>query len=283
MTMEGFLEHLMRPRSDDGSASRGQRAMAVTVVLTVISILIVAMRMYTRIGLLKLNGREDWSILVSLVFAITYLGLVISQYHFGPGRHSNEIPAGELKAQLKRLWAVISMYNASLAFTKVSILFHYLRIFPNYWFRIICYIVMGIVTLYSTWAIITGFVNCVPVAKFWDREIPGSCLSFEAIWFFNASMNIATDLILLVLPMPLISQLQLPKKQKLASSPSSRLVDCWLSPVSPASPVCGPLLKATTYPGAMSALPTGLQQSATSPLICACPSLAAPPCRPHIS
>jgi hypothetical protein len=75
---------------------------------------------------------------------------------------------------------------------------------------------MGIVISYSTWAIVSGFVNCVPVAKFWDRELPGHCLSFEALWFFNASMNIATDLTLLILPMPLITQLQLPKRQKLA-------------------------------------------------------------------
>jgi hypothetical protein len=108
------------------------------------------------------------------------------------------------------------MYNASLALTKISILFQYLRIFPSYRFRIICFIVMGVVILYSTWAIVSGFVNCVPVAKFWDRELPGTCLSFEAVWFFNASMNITTDLTLLVLPMPLVSQLHLPKRQKFA-------------------------------------------------------------------
>lgn len=108
------------------------------------------------------------------------------------------------------------MYNASLLFTKISLLLQYLRIFPSYKFRIVCYIVMGIVAAYSAWAIVSGFVNCVPVAKFWDRELPGHCLSFEALWFFNASMNIATDLTLLILPMPLITQLQLPKRQKFA-------------------------------------------------------------------
>lgn len=75
---------------------------------------------------------------------------------------------------------------------------------------------MGVVACYSTWAIVSAFVNCVPVARFWDREIPGTCLSFEAVWFFNAAMNITTDLTLLIMPMPLISQLQLPRVQKFA-------------------------------------------------------------------
>ena len=116
----------------------------------------------------------------------------------------------------QRLWAAIPLYNASLACSKFSILFLYLRIFPGRAFRIACYVVGLIVALYSTWAFVSGYLNCVPVAKFWDRSIPGHCLSFEALWFFNASMNIATDLTLLLMPMPLLSQLQLPRLQKLA-------------------------------------------------------------------
>lgn len=108
------------------------------------------------------------------------------------------------------------MYNASLAFTKFSILFQYLRIFPGKPFRLACYVTMAIVATYSSWAIVSGFVNCVPVAKFWIRDLPGSCLNFEAIWFFNAAMNITTDITLLLLPMPLLSKLQLPRTQKIA-------------------------------------------------------------------
>jgi hypothetical protein len=117
---------------------------------------------------------------------------------------------------LQSLWAAIPMYNASLAFTKFSILFQYLRIFPTRSFRLTCYVMMAVVATYSSWAIVSGYVNCVPVAKFWNHDLPGSCLSFEAVWFFNASMNIATDLTLLLMPMPLLIKLQLPKMQKLA-------------------------------------------------------------------
>lgn len=117
---------------------------------------------------------------------------------------------------MQMLWVAIPMYNASLACTKFSILFQYLRIFPRRPFRISCYIVMSIVALYSTWAFITGFLTCVPVAKFWDRTVKGYCFNFEALWFFNAAMNIATDFTLLIMPMPLLSQLQLPRTQKIA-------------------------------------------------------------------
>ena len=63
----GLGHGLILPREDAG-ASRGHRALVVTAVLTAISILVVAMRLYARVGLVKIMGREDWTILVSLVW-----------------------------------------------------------------------------------------------------------------------------------------------------------------------------------------------------------------------
>ncbi|KAL4889459.1 hypothetical protein BDV59DRAFT_118274 [Aspergillus ambiguus] len=204
------------PRSSGDGAARGERALVVTAVLTGLAILIVAMRLFARIGLMKFMGREDWTILVSLVFAIVYLALVCAEVHFGLGMHKSELTTYQFQQQLKRLWAAIPFYNASLCTTKFSILFQYLRIFPDRRFRLACYIVMGIVAAYGTWAVVSAFVNCVPIARFWNPAAGGSCLSFEAVWFFNASMNIATDVTLLVMPMPLLSHLQLPRMQKIA-------------------------------------------------------------------
>ncbi|PWY84858.1 PTH11-like integral membrane protein [Aspergillus heteromorphus CBS 117.55] len=214
--MHDIVVSMLLPRSTEDGATRGQQALVVTAVLTGLSIVIVAMRMYARVGLMKLIGREDYMILTSLVLACTYLGFVAAEVHFGLGQHSYHLTIPQLKQQYKRLWAAIPFYNASLIFTKFSILFQYLRIFPDRRFRLSCYIMLGIVATYGTWAVFSGFLNCIPVSRFWDRAIPGSCLSFEAVWFFNASMNIATDTILLFMPMPLLSHLQLPRMQKVA-------------------------------------------------------------------
>lgn len=63
----GFERHLLAPRADDAQ-KRGHRALVVTAVLTAISCVIVAIRLYARVGLIKFMGREDWTILVSLVW-----------------------------------------------------------------------------------------------------------------------------------------------------------------------------------------------------------------------
>ncbi|RMJ25131.1 integral membrane protein [Aspergillus sp. HF37] len=207
-------ETRLSPRT--GVSDRGRQALVVTTVLTGLAAIVVAMRLYARLGLLKIMGREDWTILVALFFSLIYLGLVIGQVMYGMGIHQDRLPEHEITMQLKCLWGAIPQYNASLGCSKFSILFQYLRIFPSRKFRYACYIVMAIVAAYTTWAVVSGYVNCVPVPRFWNRKIDGYCLSFEAVWFFNASMNIATDIALLVLPMPLLSALQLPRMQKFA-------------------------------------------------------------------
>lgn len=64
--MDNILHELLPRASDDGH-ERGQRALVVTAVLTGIAALIVGMRLFARLGLMKITGREDWSVLIALV------------------------------------------------------------------------------------------------------------------------------------------------------------------------------------------------------------------------
>ncbi|KAL1997775.1 hypothetical protein VTN02DRAFT_791 [Thermoascus thermophilus] len=114
------------------------------------------------------------------------------------------------------LWLAIPLYNLSLGCTKSSILFNLLRVFPNRRLRIACYVVLGVVATFALWASLSAFLNCIPVKKFWEPDTPGYCLKFEVLWFLNASVNMVTDLTILILPMPVLSHLQLPRKQKMA-------------------------------------------------------------------
>lgn len=63
-----IFAHELLPRTggDDGYA-RGKRALVVTAVLTALAAVIVAMRLFARLRLMKSTGREDWAILVSMV------------------------------------------------------------------------------------------------------------------------------------------------------------------------------------------------------------------------
>lgn len=107
------------------------------------------------------------------------------------------------------------LYCPMLAFAKVSILILYHRLGPIRWFRITIYVSMFIV-IAANFSIIFPFIfSCSPFKRGWDVTITeGHCVNHAALYIATAVINMATDLILLVLPIPLARKLQMPTIQK---------------------------------------------------------------------
>lgn len=82
--------------------------------------------------------------------------------------------------------------------------------------RVVCWIMITIFAIYGTWTVISAFLNCIPVAKFWNPTLKGHCLSKPGLWFSNASMHITTDLVILIIPIPALIAIDIPMRQKVA-------------------------------------------------------------------
>lgn len=144
------------------------------------------------------------------------MGLYIVEALNGIGMHGNLIPPHILVKQMKAFWATIPFYNAAVLCSKATILMQYFRVFPTRRMRIISWTMIAMLATYGTWCVLSAFLNCIPVAKFWNPAIPGYCLSMKGLWFSNASTHIATDLAILAIPIPALVALELPKRQKVA-------------------------------------------------------------------
>jgi hypothetical protein len=56
---------------------------------------------------------------------------------------------------------------------------------------------------------------CKPFMKTWDVSIlEGSCIDRTPVFMATAVMNMVTDILLLVLPVPMVIKLQMPRAQK---------------------------------------------------------------------
>jgi hypothetical protein len=65
-------------------------------------------------------------------------------------------------------------------------------------------------------SIFSSIFFCYPIAAFWDITITNAvCLPKEAIWFTNASLNILTDFMIFILPIPVLISLNLGRKKKI--------------------------------------------------------------------
>lgn len=109
------------------------------------------------------------------------------------------------------------MYYCCLAFIKFSILAFYRRVFPTGELRITTYILIGVITAWWIAAVLVSVLSCTPAKFDWDStKHNGHCIGASGFILRNSIPNIATDVAILLLPLPVIWKLQLPIRKKVA-------------------------------------------------------------------
>ena len=112
------------------------------------------------------------------------------------------------------------LYLLGIMCTKLSLLLLYLAIFEvKAWFRICCLSTMILVSVYCILFFFLYAFNCSPVEMTWHLigwTRPGHCMNNIKVNFAIGGFNIATDLIIILLPMPVIGQLHLNLGRKIA-------------------------------------------------------------------
>ncbi|KAL4817528.1 hypothetical protein BDW67DRAFT_30499 [Aspergillus spinulosporus] len=194
----------------------GRHALAISAVFTCLATALAAIRIYTRAFLVKQMGSDDWTIIISLVFSWAFFGIFVGETAYLMGEHHELIPSDTLRKQMICFWISVPIYQATLITTKASILLQYKRVFVTRGMHIASWILIGFVAVWGTWTFVSAWLNCIPVAKFWDPAIDGYCLNKKALWFSNSAIHIFTDIVLLIFPMPVLKNLQLPRRQRLA-------------------------------------------------------------------
>ncbi|KAK4446619.1 hypothetical protein QBC34DRAFT_271425, partial [Podospora aff. communis PSN243] len=195
-----------------------QTDIIVCAVLTwIIGVIFVGLRFYTRTRLLRnVLGAEDWTILIALVFAGATCAGMIEQAIHGLGKHILDVEPAAMGAMARAGWYTIVWYMLSLLFTKISILLLYIRILSYQHARWAVYIILAIVILANgIWTLATVVTACLPLNAFWDRTIPDAWCRPLVWWYANTGLHIATDVLLYVLPLPVIVNLQIKLRQKM--------------------------------------------------------------------
>lgn len=108
-------------------------------------------------------------------------------------------------------------YKASINLTKCSILLLYLRIFGKIrWFKWVCWFLLAAVVSYAIASVTATIFQCSPVDLAFNKALVGTCIDNAKFWYANAGFSIATDIIILFMPMWLVYKLQIPLAQKMA-------------------------------------------------------------------
>lgn len=108
------------------------------------------------------------------------------------------------------------MYGPTAYLTKVCLLWIMTRVFSPFrktvWF---IYGFMGLMLAFYVPVVIVKIRICDPISRFWDQTVDGTCLDQTAIILADAVVSVVSDLIILILPLPLTMSLQMPSRKKL--------------------------------------------------------------------
>lgn len=106
--------------------------------------------------------------------------------------------------------------NPALMATKTSILVFYLRLSKNTQkiLRLASWAVLVIVNVAGTILTLMNIFQCRPVDASWKPKVGATCLPLLTEFICSAPVNIVTDLAILALPIPVITGMRLPPRQK---------------------------------------------------------------------
>lgn len=101
-----------------------------------------------------------------------------------------------------------------MTFIKLSILAFYARIFPQKWFQ---WTVWGNAVFMALWGcagVCGNIFQCIPIQFLWDPTLDGHCIQYGIFATVLGALTVVTDLIILVIPMPLVWKLHITKRKK---------------------------------------------------------------------
>ncbi|KAE8365612.1 hypothetical protein BDV27DRAFT_144277 [Aspergillus caelatus] len=158
---------------------------ATVIALYIVAVVAVILRFVTRIKIQNIRlGIDDWLIAASLI-----------------------------------LFAYIFIYLVLLPSIKVSIILLYRRIFGMNWMMWVC---LALSIGHGACCIIAFLCSCRPLSYFYTQFVDpsgGKCIiNLYAFYLGNAATNVLTDVITLLVPIPIVSRLQIRPMQKVLIS-----------------------------------------------------------------
>jgi hypothetical protein len=140
------------------------------------------------------------------------VGIVATQY--GSGYHIQNVPIAGVPTLLKLGWVKQILYPITMATCKASVCFFYLRLFLD---KIIQRTTIAVLVFIIGWAvpcILVTIFQCTPIDSAWMVVPTGKCISTNRTLYLQGGANILIDIILIVIVVPQVLRLQLPKRQK---------------------------------------------------------------------
>ncbi|KAF9882037.1 CFEM domain-containing protein [Colletotrichum karsti] len=162
---------------------------------------------------------DDTLMTVAYAFLIPFIVMIQYMIPQGLGLDIWVLNENQITSFLRLLLAVQTHYIFILAVIKASILYFFLRIFPDTKFRIAVWVTLAYDLFVGFIFIVLSFVQRQPTWLIWegwrDKDPRGVVLDLNKLGLAHGGMNIALDVWMLVLPLTQLYKLNLKLRKKL--------------------------------------------------------------------
>ncbi|EUC37204.1 hypothetical protein COCVIDRAFT_14926 [Bipolaris victoriae FI3] len=196
----------------------------VSLAMYTVAVTFVALRCFTRACIVKRFGLDDVFIAIATVLGAAQTVTIILQVEHGQGRHTTELRIEQFNHMLMYQWINMLIYFVANWAVKMSILALYYRIgygrkglpwivqAPAVW------TVAGFMTAFGISSFTAQLFLCVPISRIWDivHANDGGCIDVSEFMITSAAINVATDIVLLMFPLPLLRLFKFNRRQRTA-------------------------------------------------------------------
>ncbi|TDZ41090.1 hypothetical protein CTRI78_v009988 [Colletotrichum trifolii] len=193
--------------------SRAGIIIVVGIVTAILALVFTALRVHVRAILMRKWRIDDTVLVFAAVAAITHNSVNCIATKFGLGKHVWVVPTPLLIEGQKLSVAVVMVYQIAFVAVKIAFLLQYRRVFPLPKVELCCNIGIAFLVLFGISLLIAQGITYSIVYRnnFWNSPI-----NILGWWLANASIHLVTDILIFLLPLPLLGRLRLRTTQKLA-------------------------------------------------------------------
>ncbi|EQB50312.1 hypothetical protein CGLO_10264 [Colletotrichum gloeosporioides Cg-14] len=195
-------------------ASRASWLIVSTAVCLSVTLMFVLLRGYVRAIVIKSWGADDTLVVISFILAIL-TGVIFSICTTkGLGMHIWTIPIDVQQDGRRITIGATLCYSATFIAVKMAVLLQFRRVFAVPKFRLVCDIMFGFICCFGIAVVVSSIVMAAPTWRgdTFQAERYDQC----AWWLATSSVHLATDIIIFLMPIPMLHRLKLRAMLKVA-------------------------------------------------------------------
>ncbi|KAK2616631.1 hypothetical protein QQS21_000454 [Conoideocrella luteorostrata] len=208
----------------DQNETAGPQLLKLGIVMSILPTIAILLRFWARLltaGKRKLWW-DDWLALCSWCCCICCCAFTIYGVQLGLGKHFTAFKSKADVTQLLKIFYVSQIvFDLGITFAKFSALCFYARIFSNKskHYTIAYRVTFALVAVFILYKLPAQIFSCIPPSKNWHPEMEGHCENNYTnflMLIMGLILDVITDLLILILPMPMIIRLQVTRKKTIA-------------------------------------------------------------------